>query len=112
MNLREGICMSVKEVPSKETSVELSSTIRYQAASGKLGKVIIGRLLPGTDVIEGIEKICKESLHFKRRGEGAFIKVLSKLKSQDQTKWKLFYDGLKIITIHPKTSIFRWMRAD
>lgn len=60
MNLREGICMSVKEVPSKETSGELSSTIRYQAACGKLGKVIIGRLLPGTDVIEGIEKICKD----------------------------------------------------
>ncbi len=60
MNLREGICMSVKEVPFKEASGELSSTIRYQAAAGKLGKVIIGRLLPGTDVIEGIEKICKD----------------------------------------------------
>jgi len=33
--------------------------IRYQAVPGELGKVIIGRLLPGTDVIEGIEKICK-----------------------------------------------------
>ncbi len=52
--------MSVKEVPFKETSDEFSTTIRYQAVSGKLGKVVIGRLLPGTDIIEGIEKICKD----------------------------------------------------
>jgi len=50
-----------------------------------------------TSLDAAAEKICKESLHLKRRGERAFIKVLSKLKSQDQTKWKFFYDGLKII---------------
>ncbi|MFX0113720.1 MAG: PPC domain-containing DNA-binding protein [Candidatus Hodarchaeota archaeon] len=34
--------------------------VRYQTTAGELGRVIIGRLLPGTDVIEGIEKICKD----------------------------------------------------
>jgi len=34
--------------------------IRYTAAQGELGKVVAARLLPGTDVIEGIEKICED----------------------------------------------------
>lgn len=36
------------------------SGLRYKATSGKLGRVVAARLLPGTDVIEGIEKLCDE----------------------------------------------------
>ncbi|MFX1519405.1 MAG: PPC domain-containing DNA-binding protein [Promethearchaeota archaeon] len=52
--------MSVQDVPYRVPSDEPDKEVRYQATSGKLGKVIIGRLLSGTDVIEGIEKICKD----------------------------------------------------
>jgi len=34
--------------------------IRYTAARGELGKVVAARLLPETDIIEGIEKICED----------------------------------------------------
>lgn len=34
--------------------------LRYRAAQGELGKVVAARLLPGTDIIEGIEKICED----------------------------------------------------
>jgi len=34
--------------------------IRYTAAQGEIGKVVAARLLPGTDIIEGIEKICED----------------------------------------------------
>lgn len=34
--------------------------IRYTVAEGQIGRVFIGRLLPGTDLIEGIEKICTD----------------------------------------------------
>lgn len=34
--------------------------VKYEAAQGKLGRVIVARLLPGTDLIEGVEKICKD----------------------------------------------------
>lgn len=53
------------------------------------------------------ERICKESLHIKSRGESAFIKALSRLKSQEQSQWKLFYEGLKIVRnecAHPSLS--------
>lgn len=36
------------------------SEIRYKAAAGQVGRVIAARLFPGTDLIEGIEKICKD----------------------------------------------------
>jgi predicted DNA-binding protein with PD1-like motif len=58
-NSWEGIRISVEDVHQTTPEV-LDKRIRYQATSGKLGKVIIGRLLPGTDVIEGIEKMCKD----------------------------------------------------
>lgn len=53
------------------------------------------------------EQICKDYLNTNPKGERAFIKVLSKLKSQEKTTWKLFYDSLKIIRnecAHPSTS--------
>jgi predicted DNA-binding protein with PD1-like motif len=34
--------------------------IRYKAAQGQLGRVIAARLLPGTDLVEGMEKICED----------------------------------------------------
>jgi len=34
--------------------------VRYKAAIGQIGRVIAARLLPGTDLIEGIEKICED----------------------------------------------------
>ena len=33
-------------------------SVQYKAAAGKAGRIIVARLLPGTDLIEGIEKIC------------------------------------------------------
>jgi hypothetical protein len=38
----------------------LEGEIRYKSAPGQLGRVIAARLLPGTDIIEGIEKICAD----------------------------------------------------
>lgn len=35
--------------------------IRVQDACGKTGKTIAARLLPGTDLIEGIEEVCKKN---------------------------------------------------
>lgn len=35
-------------------------SVRYKAAQGNLGKVVAARLQPGTDLIEGIEKICAD----------------------------------------------------
>lgn len=43
------------------------------------------------------ETICRERMHLKLRGESAFIKALSRLKSQEQAQWKLFYEGLKLV---------------
>lgn len=37
------------------------STIRIQDACGEAGKVVAVRLLPGTDLIEGIEEACKKN---------------------------------------------------
>lgn len=34
--------------------------IRYTVAEARIGRVLVGRLLPGTDVMEGIKKICNE----------------------------------------------------
>jgi len=34
---------------------------RYKAAQGRLGKVVAARLLPGTDLIQGIERICEDN---------------------------------------------------
>jgi predicted DNA-binding protein with PD1-like motif len=36
------------------------SEVRYQAGEGQIGRIIPARLQPGTDLIEGIEKICKD----------------------------------------------------
>lgn len=33
---------------------------RFQSACGKTGKLVAARLLPGCDVIEGIEAVCRE----------------------------------------------------
>lgn len=60
-----------------------------------------------TSLDAAAERICKESFHIKLKGEHAFRKALSKLKSQEQSKWKSFYDGLKIIRnecAHPSLS--------
>ena len=35
--------------------------IRFEDACGKAGKVIPARLLPGTDLIEGIEAVCEKN---------------------------------------------------
>jgi len=37
------------------------NNIRIQYATGEVGKSIAARLLPGTDLIAGIEEICKEN---------------------------------------------------
>lgn len=37
------------------------SQIRTQAMTSKNGRTIIGRILPGTDLIGGIEKICQDN---------------------------------------------------
>ena len=34
--------------------------VRFKAAQGRIGRVIAARLLPGTDLIEGIEKVCEK----------------------------------------------------
>jgi predicted DNA-binding protein with PD1-like motif len=34
--------------------------VRYQSAEGEIGKVVAARLLPGTDLVEGIEKVCED----------------------------------------------------
>jgi len=34
--------------------------IRYKAVEGQPGRVIVARLLPGSDLIEGIKKICED----------------------------------------------------
>jgi hypothetical protein len=38
----------------------LLGRVRYKAAVGKLGRVVAARLLPGTDIVEGIEKVCDD----------------------------------------------------
>ncbi|MEG0408700.1 MAG: DNA-binding protein [Bacilli bacterium] len=35
--------------------------IRFVDACGKTGKIIVARLLPNTDLIEGIEEVCKKN---------------------------------------------------
>ncbi|HMN24381.1 MAG TPA: hypothetical protein PKE38_07770 [Ignavibacteriaceae bacterium] len=53
------------------------------------------------------EQICKDYLNINPKGERAYHKVLSKLKSPQQLKWKLFYESLKIIRnecAHPSKS--------
>ena len=37
------------------------SEIRYMVGEGRMGKVLVGRLLPGTDLIDGIAKICTDN---------------------------------------------------
>ncbi|MCC3358129.1 PPC domain-containing DNA-binding protein [Bacillus sp. REN16] len=39
----------------------MNSSIRVNYATGHTGKVIAARLLPGTDLITGIEELCKEA---------------------------------------------------
>ena|SRR5699024_10270623 len=39
----------------------MNNEIRIKHATGKVTKTIVGRLLPGTDLITGIEEICKEN---------------------------------------------------
>ena len=36
------------------------SEVRYEALEGQIGRVIPARLKPGTDLIDGIERICKD----------------------------------------------------
>lgn len=35
--------------------------IRTQAVASKRGRAIVGRILPGTDLIKGIEKVCQDN---------------------------------------------------
>ena len=37
------------------------SKVRIQYAQGNIGKAVAARILPGTDLIEGIEEICREN---------------------------------------------------
>ena len=37
------------------------STVRFQDACGKSGRVVAARLFPGTDLLTGIEEICKKN---------------------------------------------------
>ncbi|QIQ20570.1 PPC domain-containing DNA-binding protein [Zophobihabitans entericus] len=38
----------------------MSKTMRIQSVVGSLGRTIIARLLPGTDMLEGIEETCRQ----------------------------------------------------
>jgi len=38
----------------------MSNDVRVKSAAGFAGRLIAGRILPGTDLITGIEKICEE----------------------------------------------------
>lgn len=38
----------------------MSKTMRFQSVGGQLGKTIIARLLPGTDMLDGIEEVCRQ----------------------------------------------------
>ncbi len=49
--------------------------VRTQSVQSKKGKSVIGRLLPGTDLIKGIEKICQEN----RIDRGTIITVIGSL---------------------------------
>lgn len=37
----------------------MENTIRIQSVEGSIGRTIVVRLLPGTDMLEGIEEVCK-----------------------------------------------------
>ena len=37
----------------------LNEVIRFKSVEGKIGKVVAARLLPGTDLLTGIEEVCK-----------------------------------------------------
>jgi len=37
------------------------SNVRFKDACGKSGKVVAARLLPGTDLLTGIEEVCKKN---------------------------------------------------
>ena len=50
---------------------------RYKAAQGRLGKVVAARLLPGTELIQGIERICEDN-EVKYAVVGCAIGSLSK----------------------------------
>lgn len=50
--------------------------LRTQAVALQKGKTIIGRLLPGTDLIKGIEKICTEN----QITYGTIVTVLGSLR--------------------------------
>lgn len=39
----------------------MSNDVRVQYATGSVGKSIAGRLLPGTDLLTGIEEICRQN---------------------------------------------------
>ncbi len=38
----------------------MSEEVRYAGGEAQLGRIIVGRLLPGTDLYEGISKICDD----------------------------------------------------
>lgn len=44
----------------KEVQME-NQTGRFRAAAGKVGKVVFARLLPGCDLIGGLQRICQEN---------------------------------------------------
>lgn len=38
----------------------MNKIMRIQSVEGQLGKTIVARLLPGTDMLEGIEEVCRQ----------------------------------------------------
>lgn len=38
----------------------MSETMRFQSVEGQLGKTIVARLLPGSDMLDGIEEVCRQ----------------------------------------------------
>ncbi len=77
------------------------SEVRYEAAETQVGRMIVARLKPGTDLIEGIERICRD-FHVRNAVVCCSIGSLQKatfqyLISKPETKLKSGYgDPLEI----------------
>lgn len=58
--------------------------IRFNEACGNAGKVVAARLLPDTDLIEGIEEICKSN-----QIKYAYVSCFGSFKNVDICIWFL-----------------------
>ena len=58
--------------------------IRFKEACGNAGKVVAARLLPDTDLIEGIEEICKSN-----QIKYAYVSCFGSFKNVDICIWFL-----------------------